>query len=173
MHKLKMGWPASCVAVLCLSASTSFGQAALSESDQQFVEQAAHGGHAEVAMGETASKSENPAISAFGKQMIADHGKMNQELASIAKAKGIEPPSQPDLGSQAKDLATSILPGATFDSQYVSSQLDDHRETLALFEQEAQSGQDPELKAFAEQGIPVIQQHIAELEKLQQLPELQ
>ena len=93
MHKLKMGWPASCVAVLCLSASTSFGQAALSESDQQFVEQAAHGGHAEVAMGETASKSENPAISAFGKQMIAEHGKMNQELASYRQGpREMEPP---------------------------------------------------------------------------------
>ena len=65
------------------------------------------------------------------------------------------------------------LPGETFDSQYVSSQLNDHRETLALFEQEARSGQDPELKAFAEKGIPVLEQHIAELEKLQKMPELQ
>jgi hypothetical protein len=44
---------------------------------------------------------------------------------------------------------------------------------LALFEQEARSGQDPELKALAEKGIPIIQQHIAQLEKLQELPELQ
>ena len=173
MPKIKMFRPATGVAALCFVASAAFGQTMLSEADQEFVKKAAQGGHAEVAMGESAAKSENSAVSAFGKQMIADHGKMNQELASLAKAKGIEPPSEADLASQAKGLATSALPGATFDSQYVSSQLNDHRETLALFEQEARSGQDPELKAFAEKGIPEIQQHIAELEKLQKMPELQ
>ena len=59
------------------------------------------------------------------------------------------------------------------DSQYVSSQLDDHKETLALFEKEAQSGQDPELKALAFKAIPIIQQHIAQLEELQKMSELQ
>jgi hypothetical protein len=29
------------------------------------------------------------------------------------------------------------------------------------------------LKAFAQEYIPVVEQHIAELEKLQQMPELQ
>jgi putative membrane protein len=173
MGKITIFRSATVVAALCFAASTAFGQTMLSEADQEFVQKAAQGGHAEVEMGKTAAKSENPAISAFGKQMIADHGKMNQELASVAKAKGIEPPSQADLASQAKGLATSALPGATFDRQYVSSQLDDHRETLTLFEQEARSGQDPELKALAEKGIPVIQKHIAELEKLQKMPELQ
>jgi putative membrane protein len=160
-------------AALCLVAAVASAQDKLSESDRMFIEQAAEGGHAEVTLGESAAKSENPAVSAFGKQMIADHGKMNDELATLAKAKGVEPPSDADLASQAKGLAVSALPGSTFDRQYVSSQLADHKKTLALFEKQAQSGQDPELKAFAEKGIPVIQQHIAELEKLQQMPEMQ
>ena len=55
----------------------------------------------------------------------------------------------------------------------MSSQIDDHKETLALFENEARSGQDPELKALALKAIPIIQQHIAQLEELQKMPELQ
>jgi putative membrane protein len=46
-------------------------------------------------------------------------------------------------------------------------------EALALFQKEAQSGQDPDVKSFAEKGIPVIQRHIIELQKLSMMPELQ
>jgi putative membrane protein len=158
---------------LALGAAAAQAQTALSDADRAFIEQAAQSGHAEVSMGESAAESENPAVSAFGKQMIADHGRMNDELAALAKRKGVEPPSSADLASQAKGAATAVLPGATFDEQYVSSQLDDHKETLALFQQEARSGQDPDLKALAEKGIPIIQGHIAELEELQRMPELQ
>jgi putative membrane protein len=160
-------------AALCLAVATAAAQTTLSDADREFIEQAAEGGHAEVAMGQSAAESENPAISAFGKQMVADHGKMNDELAALAERKGVEPPSSADLASQAKGAATAVLPGETFDKQYVSSQLDDHEETLALFQQEARSGQDPDLRALAEKGIPVIQRHIAELQELQKRPELQ
>ena len=83
------------------------------------------------------------------------------------------PPSSADLASQAKTAVTGALPGATFDKQYVSSQLDDHQEALQLLQNEAKSGQAPELKAFAEKYIPVVQRHIAELQDLQKRPELQ
>ena len=160
-------------AALGFTLATAHAQTALSDGDREFIEQAAQGGHAEVSMGQSAAESKNPAISAFGKQMVADHSKMNDELAMLAKRKGFEPPASADMASQAKGALVDALPGKTFDSQYVSSQLDDHKETLALFQQEAQSGQDPDLKALALKGIPTIQQHITQLEQLQKMPELQ
>ena len=160
-------------ATLCLGFSTAQAQTALGDADREFVEQAAHSGHAEVSMGQSAAESENAAVSAFGKQMIADHGMMNDELAALAKRKGVEPPTGPDLASQAKGAVVGVMPGKAFDKQYVSSQLDDHQETLALFRKQAQSGQDPDLKALAAKGIPVIQGHIAQLEELRKRPELQ
>ena len=169
------GWMKASVGAvaLCLAFSTAQAQTALSEQDQEFVEMAAEGGHAEVEMGKQALESEHPDIKAFGQQMIDEHGKMNEELAALAKQKGIEPPASPDLASQAKGVMMEVLPGETFDSQYVSSQLDDHKETLELFQKQAQRGQAPELKALAEKGIPTIQKHISELEALQHKPELQ
>ncbi len=160
-------------ATLCLAASTVQAQTGLSDGDREFIEEAAHGCHAEVSMGETAAKSENAAVSAFGKQMIADHGKMNDELATLAKQKGVEPPTSADLSSQAKGALVGVLSGKAFDKQYVSSQLDDHKETLKLFQKEAESGQDPDLKALATKGVPIIQEHIAKLEELQKMTELQ
>jgi predicted outer membrane protein len=46
----------------------------------------------------------------------------------------------------------------------------DHERTIALFQQEGQSGQNPQLKFFAQQAVPVLQQHLAEARELQGLP---
>jgi putative membrane protein len=145
----------------------------LSEVDREFIETAAQSGHAEVAAAQTAKTSENQAVAAFAQQMIDEHTKMNEELATLAQKKGVQPPDSPDLASQAKTAVTGALPGSTFDKQYVSSQLDDHHETLELLQNQLREGQDPELKAFAEKHIPIVEKHMGELADLQQRPELQ
>ena len=86
-------------AALGFTLATAHAQTALSDGDREFIEQAAQGGHAEVSMGQSAAESKNPAISAFGKQMVADHSKMNDELAMLAKRKGFEPPASADMAS--------------------------------------------------------------------------
>jgi len=158
---------------LCFVIPSTRALAALSDGDREFVENAAESGYAEVATGKAAAKSDNQAIRDFGNQMVDEHSKMNDELASIAKQKGVTPPTSADLGSKAKNALMNVLPGKTFDKQYVSSQLDDHQETLQLMQKEAQSGQDPDLKAFAQKSVPMIQKHIDELQALKQRPELQ
>ena len=148
-------------------------RAEVSEADRAFIDKAAMSGQAEVASGQTAAKSENSAIAEFGNQMVREHGAMNQELAALAKQKGIEPPTSASLTDQAKGAVMSVMPGATFDKQYVSQQLTDHQETLALLEKQASSGDDPDLKALATKAIPVVQKHITELEALKQQPGMQ
>ena len=148
-------------------------RADVSEADRDFIEKAAMGGHEEVATGQTAAQSKNSAIADFGNQMVREHGQMNEELAALAKQKGVEPPDSASLMQQAKGVATSVLQGATFDRTYVSQQLADHKETLALMEKQASSGDDPDLKAFASKGIPVVKKHITELEALQKQPGMQ
>jgi putative membrane protein len=44
--------------------------------------------------------------------------------------------------------------------------LQDHRETVELFQKEASSGQDPALKAFAQKTLPILQQHLQMVEAL-------
>ena len=148
-------------------------RADVSDADRAFIDKARHGRPSGVANGETAAKSENAAIADFGKQMVREHGEMNQELAALAKQKGVEPPTSASLTDQAKGAVMSVMPGATFDKQYVSEQLTAHKETLALMEKQASGGNDPDLKALATKAIPVVQKHITELEALQKQPGLQ
>ena len=84
--------------------------AEVSDADREGIDKAAMGGQAEVANGETAAKSENSAIANFGNQMVREHGAMNQELAVLAKEKGIEPPTSASLTDQAKGAGMSVMP---------------------------------------------------------------
>ena len=163
MHRVR-----SALLAATVFAAPVVAMADVSGADQEFIDKAAMSGHEEVSAGETAAKSENSAVAEFGKQMVLDHTKMNDELATIAKSKGVTPPDSASLMQQAKGVATSVLPGATFDRTYADEQVSDHKDALALLQNEASNGTDPQLKAFAQKYIPVIQRHLAEAEKLQQ-----
>jgi putative membrane protein len=55
--------------------------------DHSFAQAAALGGTAEVGLGQLAEKKgQSKAVSDFGRRMIADHGKANQQLDELAQA---------------------------------------------------------------------------------------
>jgi putative membrane protein len=164
---------ASCIAFALLWAVMTVARAEVREVDRAFVQQAIMAGYAAIASGEAALASKNPAIAAFGERMVREHAAMIDELASVAAAKGMELPTGASLPDQAEGLMLGILPGATFDRTYVEQQLVDHEVLLDLLRKEASSGQDADLRSFADRYVLVIEAHIDELQELRRLPELQ
>jgi putative membrane protein len=53
------------------------------------------------------------------------------------------------------------------DSDYISSQIKAHQDAIALFQNESQNGQDPQLKAFAQKTLPKLEHHLHALQALQ------
>lgn len=159
--------PTFTAVALTLSVGAAQAQQTLSEGDQDFVDQLAHGGYAEIQAGKMAAESENQAVASFGKKMVEDHTRLNEQLATLAKSKGYEPPTSADLASKAKGALLNVMPGATFDKQYADAQVNDHQETLELLQNEARNGQDPDLKAMAEKAIPTIEEHLSMARQLQ------
>lgn len=149
------------------SATVAAMSSSLSDQDKQFITTAAQAGYDEINAGQAASGSQNPKIRAFGVEMIKEHSAMNNDLTLLATKKGITPPTDAGITNQAKGAIFNNLPGKTFDSQYVSQQLSAHQQTLTLLQQEASSGQDADLRAFARKYIPVVERHISELNSLQ------
>ena len=134
---------------------------ALSETDTTFINQAALGGMAEVQFGQLAAqKASRPAVRDFGQQMVTDHTPLNQQLMQLAQAKGITPPADLDPAHQAILARLQRERGATFDRDYMRGQVSDHQAMIALFQREAQEGTDADLKNFATQGLPALQQHL-------------
>jgi putative membrane protein len=133
----------------------------LSSQDATFVKMAAQGGMAEVADATVvAGKTNDPAVKAFAERMIHDHGKANDQLASIAKSQSITLPS--DIGPTNADMKDKLqaLDGKALDTAYLTGQKTAHEQTIALFQKEVQSGSDPQLVAFAKQTLPTIESHL-------------
>jgi putative membrane protein len=131
-------------------------------ADARFVMQAAEGGLMEVAKGKLAAqKGAHEGVKQFGQKMIDDHSKVNDELKSIAGAKNITLPGETPQSPMHATLAKlEKLEGAAFDRAYVEDQIRDHEKTIALFEREAKTGKDAELKAFAEKTLPTLKEHL-------------
>jgi len=121
----------------------------VSAKDKTFMKKAAKGGMMEVAMGKMAEeKAQSDDVKSFGKRMVTDHSKANDELKSIASKKGVQLPSKEHTGKWTSDKA------------YIDMMVKDHEKDLAEFKEEANSGSDPDVKKFADDTSKVIQEHL-------------
>jgi len=57
--------------------------------------------------------------------------------------------------------------GSAFDKGFIDAQVEDHQKDIAEFEKEAQSGGDPQLKAFAAKTLPTLREHLKQAQDLQ------
>lgn len=129
-----------------------------SSQDLTFVSEAAKAGMMEVHMGQLgAQRGSSTEIKSFSQKMIDDHTKANNELMALAKRKGIAlPPAS--ASSMASPLSGKT--GAAFDNAFAKQAVADHQKAVALFQQEAKSGADPDLKAWASSTLPTLQSHL-------------
>jgi len=124
-----------------------------------FVTRAAQGGLTEVAVSRAAATNARDAkVKQFAERMVQDHSKANDELASLAKSKGLQVPTALDAEHQAIVQKLTRKTGAELDAAYAKQMQEDHAKTVALF-QAATKLSDPELAAFAKQTLPTLQEH--------------
>ena len=117
--------------------------------DKTFMRKAAKGGMMEVAMGRLAAQNaQSEDVKSFGKRMVVDHSKANDELKSIAAKKGVKLPSKEPSEKWSSDKA------------YMDMMVKDHEKDLAEFKEEANTGTDPDVKKFAEDTAKVVQEHL-------------
>ncbi|OYD93084.1 hypothetical protein CDG76_20515 [Nostoc sp. 'Peltigera membranacea cyanobiont' 210A] len=149
------------------ASSTPSAQNNLSSLDRQFMTEAAQGGLAEVELGKLASqRGASDAVKQYGQRMVQDHTLVNDQLKQLATQKGVTLPTS--LNSKNKQVQQSLskLSGAKFDRQYLNHMLQDHEKDVSLFQTEAEQGQDPDVKAFAAQTLPILQEHHQQVRSL-------
>jgi len=130
-------------------------------ADNNFAAKAAQGGLAEVKLGQLAEQhAESADVKAFGRRMVTDHTKANDELKALASRKGITLPTDIDAKDQATYDRLSKLNGAEFDKAYMRDMVSDHRTDVNEFKHESERGTDADLKAFASKTLPTLQEHL-------------
>jgi putative membrane protein len=131
------------------------------QKDQKFAMEAAQGGMMEVDLGQLATqKAASQAVKDFGQRMVTDHSKANMQLQQIASQKGMSLPKAlpSDMKQEREKLAATS--GAEFDRMYMSHMVKDHVKDVKEFEMQAEKGNDPALRSFAQETLPVLRQHL-------------
>jgi putative membrane protein len=113
-------------------------------------------------------RAENPAVRDYAHLMVVSHIPVVDALNTILTRKRIMPP-QDTLLHGAYDAIIAMLKaedGVVFDRDYVVGQVEYQKDNTALFQNEIQNGTDPDLKAFARQTLPKIEDHLQRALKL-------
>jgi putative membrane protein len=136
-------------------------------ADMRFATEAAMGGMEEVEMGRLAAeKGASDEVRQFGRRMVDDHSKANQELMQLASSKGWTLPAALGPKHQADVRKMSALSGEAFDKAYVKMMVKDHKKDVGEFQKESARGADPELKAFAASTLPTLQGHLQMIQRI-------
>jgi putative membrane protein len=138
-------------------------------SDATFVKKAAISDMYEIQASKLAqAKAVSADVKSFASRMIADHTKSSDQLKSILSGKsGLKAPTIMDAKHKALLSKLKAASGASFDNLYAQQQLEAHQQGVTLFTGESQNGKDPDLKNFARQTLPTLQEHLSMAQTLQ------
>ncbi len=144
-----------------LDSLNSEANVATTEDGSDFMMEAASGGMMEVELGRIAQdNSLNPRVKGFGKMMVDDHSKANDEMKSLAVSKNVTLPNSPteDQMKEINDLKSKK--GPEFDKAYMGMMVDDHKKDVDKFQDVSENSKDPDVKAFASKILPTLKVHL-------------
>ena len=165
----------------------------LTDADKAFINSAADGGMFEVRAGELASTKgdsmmvdsmmtdsmmtdsmmtdsmnmDSMNVRSFGRMMVTDHTKANNELKSLADSKGVTVPTTLSNAKQQKVDSLNTQSGQTFNRTYINMMVASHQETIDLFQKQADSGNDADLKSWAASKLPTLRMHLEHARSMQ------
>jgi putative membrane protein len=130
-------------------------------SDQQFIDLAAQTDMVEADLGQLAQSAANAQpVKDYGQMLVTDHTKDFNQLYDIAHQANLTRPDAIDSEHEKMILPFQKLKGDAFDHHYVQEMIAGHTKAIAVYKKEAAEAQNPALKSYAEQTLPVLQKHL-------------
>ncbi len=154
------------MAGLFLSAAVGLAPAAAQQpqslaSDSAFIARAGSAGLLQVKLGKLADqKGKSTSVVEFGKRMVAEYSKANEELASAARNAGFPAPVLLRQDQQIFDRFNN-MGRSSFDKNYMAEMVKQHNEEAQLFQQESREGRVQSLKQLASKMLPGAEQRLS------------
>ena len=141
----------------------------LSEDPADFYESAASANMFEIEAGKLAqTKSSDATVKAFAKSMVKDHTEAGQKLGKLATTKKIVLPTELLKRHQMMlDGLKEKENGADFDADYRMKMVMSHKEAVSLFDHASKKSPDPDIRTFAGEMLPKLQEHGTHAKKLE------
>lgn len=154
----------------CSKSNNSGSSAPINPTDKVFLTTSALSGIFETTLAPLAiSKAKNTGVSVYGQMILDTIGLASSELSLIADSLSIPIQTTVNTLINSKKDSLSKLIGISFDSAYISSQIDEQQKTILEFESELRQGQNNLLKAYANKWLPIYQHHLDLADSLMQV----
>jgi predicted outer membrane protein len=150
------------------SGATASSSAKLSSGDEKAIKDMAQADINEVAGGKMAlTKAQSSEVKSFAQQMVDDHGQALSKVQAVAQQKGVTLPTEPDAKHKAMSAKLEKMSGDAFDKAYMKNAgTMDHKAVLSKLKSDAKKIKDPDVKALADQHMPVVEQHLKSAEQM-------
>lgn len=145
-------------------------QSRLARADRRFIEQAAASGLHELQAAQLATtRATDPAVKDYAAMLAQHHGSANSELSQLAATLGVELPSAPPRAMRNELERLGKRTGAEFDREFVREiGIKEHERDIKRFQSASKDVKEPQLKAWIDKTLPVLQQHLAAAQRLPQ-----
>jgi putative membrane protein len=140
----------------------------LGSGDRNFLLRAAADELFELEMSRLAvQQASAPDLKAYAGTLVEHHMAVQQELTTLAQAKGLNLPTTLSASRQREINRMQRLAGDDFDRQYFQAVgLRAHRQNIKLFGDAGRMARDPDVRAWANKIMPTQEQHLAEARAL-------
>mgnify|MGYP002403999793 CR=1 FL=1 len=156
---LLLGTPAA----FAQTSSTTSTAGAQAVGTEEFVRMAGSSNRFEIESSRLALERDvSDGVEEFATQMVADHTKAGEEMKAALEEAGMTVPSgEPEYTDKHAQMLDTLeaAEGDAFERHYVTMQAQAHDEAVMLFSSYARSGDQPALKAFAEETLPTLKEH--------------
>ena len=126
----------------------------MSDRDTDFISKAGGSNESEVAYGKMAQrKAQSAEVKKIASRIVSDHSRMNNSLVALGAKKGVKVTTG--------TVKAENIPAKDFDRTYLQNVEKAHQEAIALYEKQAKSGNDADLRAWAAKNLPALQTHLA------------
>lgn len=132
------------------------------EKDAEFMVKAAEINLEEIILGKLAQqKGASSHVVALGKMMQEQHQKSMDELTALARTKVITVPATAtnDI-NEAYTKLNKKTSGGEFDKAFADMMVEGHERAIRLFENASNNCQDPDIKSWATNQLPVLRVHL-------------
>lgn len=142
--------------------------AKIARSDRKFIEEAASSGMFELQAAQlAATKATDPAVKSYATTLADHHSAANNELMTLAASLGLELPPAPKRAMRNEIEKLGKATGPEFDREFVRNVgIKEHEKDIKAFQKAAKDVKDPQLKAWIDKTLPVLQQHLAAAQNL-------
>jgi putative membrane protein len=141
----------------------------LRKADKDFLQDAQQACMAAVQSSQLAlDRSTNEQVRNYAQRVLEEHTDARNRLDALAEAKGVEVPDAPSLMQRARLIVLSMREGSNFDRHYVGpAAVSAREEAVDLFHKAATGAQDPDIRAFASDTLPLLQHDLDVAKTLQ------